>query len=109
VRLGGEVADGVDSETTEDIRHGASITDVGVNESITVWKFFRDIGEIFRVAGIGQLVDVDHAPVKPAFRQQAPDKIRTDESAAAGDKDGVHTIQFLFHDIHYPVSHHTPI
>ena len=90
VRLGGEVADGVDGETTEDIRQGAAITDVGANETITAWKFFRDIGQILRVAGIGQLVDVDHAPLKPAFRQQIPDEVRTDESAATGDEDGVH-------------------
>jgi hypothetical protein len=63
-----------------------------VNENITVRKFSRDIGEIVRVAGIGQLVGVDHAPVKPAFRQQTPDEVRTDESAAAGDEDGVHAI-----------------
>jgi hypothetical protein len=43
-------------------------------------------GQRFEVAGVGQLVDIDDAPV--AFRDQQPDQRRTDESGAAGDKYG---------------------
>jgi hypothetical protein len=66
-------------------RDGVAVTDVGFDEIIALGKFFGDIDQIFRVAGIGQFVHVDDAPVKIRRQQQVADKNASDESATTGN------------------------
>jgi hypothetical protein len=64
--------------------HEVDIADVALHEAVA-WIVFQ-LGQIGEAAGIGQLVQRDD---RRAFRlAPVPDKIRADESRAAGDEDG---------------------
>ncbi|MNO03593.1 hypothetical protein D3C81_2243520 [compost metagenome] len=62
--------------------HGLAVADIQLFEGVA-WTG-TDLGERLEVAGIGQLVDVDHAVAGVA--DEVTDDGRTDEAGAAGDE-----------------------
>jgi hypothetical protein len=62
------------------------MADVFFNEYILVGAAGFNICQVFRVTGIGQAVHIDDAAIEVRFRQQIPDEVAADKSAAAGYK-----------------------
>ncbi len=85
VTLGGEVDDVVGPEALERRGDGAPIADVDFGEAIV--RRVADGGERVEVAGIGELVEIEHVD---ALADEMPAKRRADEPGAAGDHDLAH-------------------
>jgi hypothetical protein len=90
VRLGGEVADRVDRVLVVHLRHCRAVADVGADEDIARAVLLRHVGEALRVAGIGELVDVDDAPGEARLLEEVAHEVAADEPAAAGHQEIVH-------------------
>ena len=67
--------------------HLDPVTDIHLLESIT-WIAFQ-VRQVFQLSGISQLVDVDDGQLG-ILAQFHANKVRTDKSAAAGDKNRLH-------------------
>src|SRR5262249_50591597 len=82
VRLGRKVQDRVDAShhVTYDLR----VAHVALHEHVT--RIAREVGQVCRVPGVGQLVEIDDAVVGMR-REDVPDEIGADEPAAAGDQE----------------------
>jgi len=87
VRLGGEIHKCPDTFFRDASADQILIADISLNKPDTLfWK----IQDIVPIAGIGELIKVDDAPVRLGAHE--PDKIAADKSAAAGHYDGFHNI-----------------
>jgi hypothetical protein len=86
VRLGGEVDHAGRPVGDEQLVQCRAVADVGVAEHMA--RVAGQVRERFEVAGVGQLVDVDDAPV--AFGDQQANQGGADEAGAAGDEEGFH-------------------
>ena len=84
--LGREVHDAVRAELGEEPVHGGAIGDVGLREAVI--RQVRDGTQALEVAGVGELVDVEHLDAEVA-REMADDG-RADEARAARDEDALH-------------------
>ena len=91
VALGRQVEDGVGPFLLEERTHASGVRDVEVHEAM-VGGSVR-FGEALAVAGVGERVDGDDAPVAVAY-EPSHDR-RADEAGAAGHQDG-------------PCLHHVP-
>ena len=92
VGFGGKVADRVDPVGVENAFHGRGVADVRPLEHVAPVLGRLDVGQVFRVARIGQAVHIDDAAGKIRCFEQVADEVRTDEAAAAGHQD-------VFHDV----------
>ncbi|MDT4871067.1 hypothetical protein FQZ97_1061770 [compost metagenome] len=81
--FGGQVHHGVGLEAGQRRADGLAVGDIGLEELVA--RIGRDGSQGFEVAGIGQLVEVEH--LMPGFGQQMANKSRTDEAGSAGDQD----------------------
>src|SRR3989344_8897535 len=66
---------------------GIGIRNISFNKNI--FFVFRYVFEIFRIPGIGKLVEIDQFKIR-MFLEELPDKVATDKSAAPGYEDGFH-------------------
>ena len=89
VTFGGEVDDAVDVFLFEQTTHGGVVADVETGELI-VRRVFH-VGEIGQVAGVGEHVEADDVVVGIFANKTAYDVV-ADETGAAGDDDGVHSV-----------------
>ena len=80
--LSGEVHDGIDGAGGDHRIHKLGVADVAPFETVPGIAF--DVGQVFEVAGVGQLVDVDDGLIRIAV-QLVADEVRADEPAATGD------------------------
>jgi hypothetical protein len=86
VAFGGEVDDAVHRMLGKEPRDERRVANVPVDEEVP--GITRDPLEVRGVAGVRELVQVDHAGDGGApFREQVPDEVAPDEPAASGDKD----------------------
>ncbi|CAM5367949.1 hypothetical protein RLIN73S_00790 [Rhodanobacter lindaniclasticus] len=83
VRFGGEIHDGIGLVFGQQLRHQRAVADVALYENVTRITLQR--GQRIEVAGIGELVQVDHAQ---AVGHRLQHEIRADETGAAGDQQG---------------------
>jgi hypothetical protein len=90
----GKVAYAVDFVVFEYFVHADSIADIGLYKNISIFKIVLNIGKVLGVAGISQLVHIHDASLKIGFSQQISDKIRTDETAPAGNQHVLHSNTF---------------
>ena len=90
VTFGGEVNDAVDVFLFEQTTHGGVVADVEAGEFI-VRRVFH-VGEIGQVAGVGEYVEADNVVVGIFANKTAYDVV-ADETGAAGDDDGVHSVE----------------
>jgi hypothetical protein len=82
VRLGGEIYDGVDLVLGEEARNKLGVTDVAVCENVS--RIFRQIGEIGRVASVGEGVEVDEFLERRAgLGESLANEIGANETATA--------------------------
>src|SRR5690606_17575914 len=82
MRLGGQVHDGVWLELAQRRDDALGIGNIGLNEAIP-WACI-DLGQRFQIAGIGQLVEVEHLVL--GVLNQMADQRRSDEAGSAGNK-----------------------
>ena len=87
--FGGEVDDAVDVLLFEQTTHGGVVADVEAGEFI-VRRVFH-VGEVGQVAGVGEDVEADDVVVGIFANKTAYDVV-ADETGAAGDDDGVHSV-----------------
>ena len=80
--LGGEVYDGI--RLRHQLRDDSAITDIAAHEAVARVAFH--IAQVVQVAGVGELVQVDHVVV--VLRQHVADEVAADEAGAAGDEQG---------------------
>ena len=83
VRLRGEVHDAGGPVLLEHVAHRGRVADVGLHEFIV--RLVADGRQRFQIAGVRQLVDVDHGIATTA--NQAANDGGADEPRAAGDDD----------------------
>ena len=69
--------------TGEKLVHQGAVADVAAHEGVV--RLVRQIGQVFRVTGIGELVEVDYLQVRAGGQQEA-DEVGADEAATAGDE-----------------------
>ena len=81
VGLGGEVDEGRRAVLGEQARHQRRVADVAADELVA--GVAGEAGQVLRVSGVGQRVEIDDARPAPGARQ--PDERRADEARAAGD------------------------
>ncbi len=113
VAFGGEVDDGVDAVLGEEALDEGAVADVALDEDVAgggartaararAWArdcpargltsprrgpiARLDVGKVFEVAGIGQCIEVDDAPLKICAPEEPMNEVRTDEAGAAGDE-----------------------
>ena len=79
--LGGKVHDPVRAEARHGLLHRGPVADVGLEKAVSVAAF--DSAERGEIAGIGQLVDVQH--IVAALEHEMANKGRSDEPGTAGD------------------------
>ena len=89
VTFGGKVNDAVDVLLFEQTAHGGVVADVEAGELI-VRRVFH-VGEVGQVAGVGEDVETDDMVVGILLNKTAHDVV-ADETGAAGDDDGVHSV-----------------
>ena len=82
VGLGRQVGDNVWAEIPESLGHRVAVADVDPAKAVALAVV--DGPQRREVAGIGQLVEVEH--VVSRLGQQVPDQGRADEAGAAGDE-----------------------
>ena len=82
VRFGGEVDDGVDPP--DDVAHDLRVADVALHERVP--RIVGEVGQVRRVPGVRQLVEIDDA-VGGVRREDVADEVGADESASAGDQE----------------------
>ena len=80
--LGGEMGDDVRLELGEQAPHERAITDVAAHEAVA--RVVGDLGQRFKHAGVGQLVEIEH--LVAAVVHQVPDERRPDESGPSSDE-----------------------
>src|SRR5215469_16170174 len=81
--FGGEVYERIRTEA-KGFLDRLRVSDVARHEAVA--GIFGDVGEAFRIAGVGQLVKVDDFGIAARVEQE-PDEIRTDEASTTGDED----------------------
>ena len=86
VALGREVHHGVGPELGEEPVHRGAVADVGAGEAVV--RQVRDRPQAVEVAGVGELVDVQHLDADLA--REVADQGRADEARAPGDEDALH-------------------
>jgi hypothetical protein len=75
---------GVDRVVGEELRDERGVADVAVGENVA--RVAGEVGEVRRVAGVGEGVEVDELCERGAlFGEALADEIGADEAAAAGD------------------------
>ena len=83
--FGGEIDDRLHPAGDNPV-HELAVPDVPQDEFVIFRR--REVGQVFEVAGVGQLVQVDDLILAPVFRaKQATDEIGPDKSGPAGDED----------------------
>src|SRR5262249_59437288 len=82
VGLGREVQDRVDA--SHHVAHDLRVAYIALHERVA--RIARDVGQVCRVPGVGQLVEIDDAVVGMRG-EDVPDEIGADEPAAAGDQE----------------------
>ena len=80
-----EVDDAVHVVFGDDLQHRVEVADVGLDKGVV--GLFLDILEVRKVAGIGQLVQVDDPVIRIIVHEQ-PHDMAADETGSAGDQDG---------------------
>lgn len=83
VSFRGEVNNGVESPR-EKLINCSAVGDIATDKLIA--GIIRKIGQVFRVGGVGELVEIKDFDVR-ATRQQVTDEVGTDEACAARDED----------------------
>ena len=86
--FGGEVHDRIDLFFAQQTKHHLAIEDIALDEPVV--GRIGDCPQAFRVARIGQLVEVDD-PL--AFTDKQANHCRADKAGSAGDEDGFHDDQ----------------
>jgi hypothetical protein len=86
VALRREVTHGVDAVVGEDLVHALEAADVLPQEYVAAGESCFEIAQVFGVAGVGQLVDVDDTAREACLFEQVADEVAADETAAAGDE-----------------------
>ena len=82
--LGGEVEHRARLVLRQQLRHQRAVADVALHEDMARVALQR--GQVFQVAGVGQLVEVDDGLV--GLGQPVENEIAADEAGAAGDENG---------------------
>ncbi|CFW50799.1 Uncharacterised protein [Bordetella pertussis] len=82
MRFGGEIDDGAGPVFAQQPAHQRRVGDVAMHQQMA--RVIAQCGQVGRVAGVGQQVQVDHRLI--AAGQPAQHEIRTDEAGAAGDE-----------------------
>ncbi len=77
----GKIHDGVQA-LGHHFSHARGIGNVAADKPVT--RIFSEIGQVFQITGIGQLVEVDDLHIF-ALQQHVPDEVGTYESRAPGD------------------------
>ena len=85
MRFGGEVHDVVRAPLVEKLHHRFRVADVSANEHVALVAL--QLLEVFKIACVGQLVDVYYADVV-MLSHHVEHEIRADESGSAGNKVG---------------------
>ena len=85
--FGREMADGGNPVAAENIAHRAAVAYVRSDEPVALRKPLLDVGQAFRVSGVGELVEVDYLAGEVGLGQEMTNEIRPDETAAAGHQD----------------------
>ncbi len=80
--LGSEVEHHV--HLRHELVHQLGVADVAPHEAVAGVAFH--VPQVGRVAGVGELVQVDH-PAAGVTLKQVEDEVAADEAAAAGDQD----------------------
>ena len=84
MRFGSEMYQRIDLMFFKNRRNCLKITDIGLFKRIPfAAPLFNDIGHIFRITGIGQLIQIHNLSRKIRFLKKIPYKIGADESGAA--------------------------
>ena len=74
---------GVDLMLAEEPVQQRSVADVAFDKAVV--RMAADIGQALQIACVGQLVEVDHPPIR-LFCQQQADEVHSDKTAAASDE-----------------------
>ena len=82
VRLGRQVHDRVRLELGQGATDHRAVADIGLQELVV--RVVRDAGQRFEVAGVGQLVEVEHLVL--GVIEQVANQRRTNKTRAAGDQ-----------------------
>ncbi|MNT65987.1 hypothetical protein D3C72_2040170 [compost metagenome] len=90
--LGGKVHHGIGLEAREDGRDCLAIGDIGLDELIT--RAVGHGGKRLEVAGIGQLVQIEHFVLGMA--QQMANERRANEAGSAGDQESHFPCPYYF-------------
>src|ERR1700752_3234190 len=90
MRLGGKIHDRPRPLFLKNPLDGGSISDVAVHKA---QAFVWDIGQVFQVAGVGKLVEIDDPPAWLGAKQ--PNKVTADKTAAAGHQYRFHANRYL--------------
>ena len=95
----GKVTNAVDSIFIKYPGHLAGIAYVRFDKNIPFGKIFFNIGQILRISGIGQVVDIHDPSGKIGFLEQVPDETCSDKPAPACNQQVLHKLtrpfQFL--------------
>ena len=83
--LGGEVDNGARTVLGQQAADQGRIADVALHEDVACVAFRRR--QVGAVAGVGQLVQVEHWPM--SARQPVEDKVAANKAGAAGDENHV--------------------
>ena len=86
----GKITDGVYFMRFKHAVHGVRITYVRLYEGVSSGNRLLDVGQVFRIAGIGQLIDVDDVSAEIRLQQQIPNKTGSDKTASSGNHDIFH-------------------
>jgi hypothetical protein len=84
VGLGGEVDDGLDPVSLQDLRHHLLVANVAAHEDVA--GVAREVRQVARVSGVGQLVEIHDSDGRVGGEEVA-DEIRADESHPARHQD----------------------
>src|SRR5471030_2297016 len=82
MRFGGKVDNGVGLVFRDQGVNHHTIADVPLNEAI--FRMGSDGFEVFKIAGISQLINYEH--ISSVLRQRETDKCGADEACSAGDE-----------------------
>ena len=104
VRLGGEVDHGGGPVLAKYRLYRLGIGDVAAHEGVA--RVRLDVAQVREAAGIGQLVEDDHAGLGTGERQ--PDEITADEARPAGDEPAVHSHRVTGGPEHPPIDARRP-
>ena len=84
MRFSGKITNRIHFITIKYICQCADITNVCFFKNVALRVFFTGSYEVIRVAGIGQFIDIDNAPLKIGVGQHIVYEICSNEAAATG-------------------------